>query len=155
MRFHRFAAVLLSICTVGLGTGAAHAATTTRPSTVVLIPNAKAYCIAGENLPDQAYVANDEWVVIFHKLVGTPGKNNWACQYWIRPTIPLPVDGDIINIPAPWAARYLNFPIYWGLMCSEQFPGAKAQRVRGPVGVARYGPGGAPWVCVGPAQDLG
>lgn len=145
------AAVVLSISTLSLvlGTGVAHAATT---KSVVLIPDPQAYCI--ENPPDQLNVQEAGWTVIFNKLVGTPRKNNWQCRYHIYPTIPLAnLEGDDGALPG--IPYYANFPINWNLMCRQQFPGSKAQYVSGPVGVVRYGPYGAPWVCVGPAKYVG
>jgi hypothetical protein len=104
-----------------------------------LLPDVPAYCMM--NPPFGMQVAVNDWRVVFDKVTGDTGQNNWGCRYLTMPTVPAGVN----NFTIPWPIPSTQ-PMDWNALCNQQFPGAHAKWIPGPM----TGVGGAPWECEGP-----
>ena len=115
-----------------------------------LTPDPYAYCAT--NLPFGQQRQVNGWVVIPKGLSGDTGQNDWKCTYEVFGYIPTFYATGIISSPTGVGRELgpipFNFSVNvdWAAMCDQQFPGASAQWIPGPV----TGVMGAPWQCAAP-----
>jgi hypothetical protein len=140
----RLGALMVTVGALALGIGLLSSGAARADAAIV--PDPIAYCET--NAPFAFQVAVNGWQVQYDQLLGDSYTNNWRCEYWVSAVIPtaLGEDGDEADYTLPPFAY--SVPIDWNAMCSQQFPGAWATWIPGPV----TGAAGAPWGCQAPAD---
>jgi hypothetical protein len=116
--------------TVPVPTSPPASAVLTNAPVQVMVPDPDQWCANSDIHRFDTQVREDEWIVIFKGVVGTPGQNNWRCSYLVS------VSADI-TVPIPVT---MTSPVDFRAACAEQFPGSRLEWV----GVGAY-----PWRCVG------
>lgn len=97
--------------------GAAHADTNLEG----LQPDRPAYCIM--NKPFALAQAVNDFKVHYWGVLGSPGQNNWQCDYRVVATIP-GTDGNSGPIPVPIPYRV---PVDHRNLCDWLYPGATTE----------------------------
>lgn len=81
-------------------------------------PDVSAYCMTHTQYGLQQQPGSD-WQVAFNKVTGTPGKNNWACHYYVEPTVPAGEDSFTSPVPVD-----TTVPVDFKKVCDWQYPGS-------------------------------